>query len=185
MKYLFWIDMEMTGLDPQKHRILEVAVVVTDLKLQELDSYEAVVFQEPNELSLMDAWCTKHHGESGLTALVPKGKPESQVQEELRALFSRYEDSGKAVLAGNSIGHDKKFIDRWMPNLSSLLHYRMLDVSSFKIIFEGIYKTHFPKKKGHRAKDDIYESLGELRHYLNFIDQKGSCAGQLVEHRES
>jgi oligoribonuclease len=151
---------------------LEVALVVTNQNLEPIFTFEKVVFQEQSILDSMDAWCTKHHGDSGLTAKVPSGEKESVVESQLIDIFSQYSKNDKAILAGNSIGQDRKFIDIWMPQLSQVLHYRMLDVSSFKIVFEGLYKMKFEKQKKHRAIDDILESIAELKYYLQFIDRQ-------------
>lgn len=138
---------------------------------QILEEYHAVVRQPPEVLAAMDDWCTKTHGASGLTALVPAGKPEAQVEQELLALIGRhFKKEDAVVLAGNSIGQDRRFIDRWMPHLSSRLHYRMVDVSSFKEIFRSRYGVEVVKKRGHRAVDDIRESMAELQHYLSFVN---------------
>jgi oligoribonuclease len=169
MKFL-WIDMEMSGLELTKCRILEVAAVVTDLELKPLESYEAVIFQPPEVLEAMDEWCKENHGKSGLTAAVASGKPEAQVEQELLALIgSHFQESERPILCGNSIGQDRKFIDAYMPVLASRLHYRMLDVTSFKIIFGTRFGIEFPKKGSHRAVDDIHESIAELSHYLSFV----------------
>ncbi|MES2614672.1 MAG: oligoribonuclease [Bdellovibrionota bacterium] len=171
MNYLFWIDMEMSGLVPEKHRILEVALVVTNTKFETVQTYENIIYQEPSVLASMDEWCTKHHGESGLSARVAHGKQENYVEQELLEIIQKYSPKEKAILAGNSIGQDRKFIDIWMPKLAQTLHYRMLDVSSFKIVFEGIYNQKFEKQKKHRAVDDILESIAELKYYLSFLTE--------------
>ncbi len=169
MKHLFWLDMEMSGLDQLKERILEVALLVTDLSLNVVKEYETIVYQDNKVLQGMDAWCTEHHGKSGLTAKVPNGKPESEVEKELIKIIQEFSPAEKALLAGNSIGQDRKFIDQWMPDFAKTLHYRMLDVSSFKILFEGMYNKKYDKKHKHRAIDDIIESIEELKFYKQFI----------------
>ncbi len=169
MNYL-WLDMEMSGLDVQKCRILEVAAIVTDENFAPLENYEAIVFQAPEVLAAMDEWCTENHGKSGLTAAVAKGLPEPEVEKALLALIGRhFTAKDRAVLCGNSIGQDRKFIDAWMPALSSRLHYRMLDVTSFKLVFNEKYGVKYDKKGKHRALDDIHESIAELKHYLQFV----------------
>ena len=170
MKYLYWIDMEMSGLNPEKERILEVALVITNTKFEVLETYETIVYQDKSILNSMDDWCTKHHGESGLTAKVQHGAKEAVVEEHLISLFKKYDPKGNCILAGNSIGQDRKFIDKWMPKFAQCLHYRMLDVSSFKIVFENIYNKKFEKAKKHRAIDDILESLAVLKYYLQFLN---------------
>lgn len=172
MKFLFWVDMEMSGLDVHKNRILEVALLVTDLKFEVVHQYETVVYQDPQVLASMDEWCTKHHTGSGLVAKVPQGKKESDVELDLIEIVKKFSHKKRAVLAGNSVGFDRKFIDHWMPTLSDLLHYRLLDVSSFKIVFESLYNKKFEKKKAHRALDDIQESIAELKFYLQSVDLK-------------
>ncbi len=168
---LLWLDLEMSGLDVDACRILEAAAIVTDLELNELETYEAIVFQPPEVLAAMDEWCTRVHGESGLTAAVANGKPEAQVEDELLELVGRYwKRSGRAVLAGNSIGQDRKFVDRYWPRLAATLHYRMVDVSSWKVVLKNRWGIDFDKRGAHRALGDIRESIGELRHYLGLLD---------------
>jgi oligoribonuclease len=170
MKPLFWIDLEMTGLDEQVDTILEVAVVVTDTDFKPLEQYHRVVFQPQEVLDRMNDWCKKTHGESGLTAAVPKGTPLATVEKELIELVGRhYGLKDRVVLAGNSVGNDKRFVDRYMPELAKKLHYRLIDVSSFKEIFRDKYNVSFPKGNAHRAVDDIFESIRELQFYLQFV----------------
>lgn len=169
MKY-FWVDMEMSGLEPESNRILEVAAIVTDENFKALEKYEAIVFQKPEVLEAMDEWCKETHGKSGLTAAVSTGKPETVVENELLALLGRhFSADDRPVLCGNSIGQDRKFIDRYFLKLSKKLHYRMLDVTSFKLVFKEKFKIEFSKKGSHRAIDDILESIAELSHYLSFV----------------
>lgn len=170
MQKLLWVDMEMTGLYPDQHKILEVAAVVTDLDLTTLGSYDSVVHQTSEVLASMDDWCKKTHGESGLTMKVPHGKPIDQVEQEvLKFISNHYKAKESVILAGNSIHQDRKFIERYMPKLDQRLHYRMVDVSSFKQIFREKYGFKVEKKNGHRAVDDIAESIAELKLYLQFI----------------
>ena len=162
--------MEMSGLDPAHCRILEIAAIVTNEKFAVLEEYEAIVFQEPAVLAAMDAWCTEHHGKSGLTAAVATGKQEKLVEKEMLALLNRhFGEKDRPVLCGNSIGQDRKFIDAYMPDLSKRLHYRMVDVSSFKEIFRSSYGITVEKKGSHRALDDIKESIAELKVYLSHV----------------
>lgn len=171
----FWVDMEMSGLDPQKCRILEVAAVVTDANFNPIEEYRAVVYQPKEVLDAMDAWCTENHAKSGLTAAVATGKPELKVEEELLALLQKhFKSDERPILCGNSIGQDRKFIDQYWKKLSDRLHYRMLDVTSFKIVFKERYKIEFEKKGSHRAIDDILESIAELKHYLSFVNHMPS-----------
>ncbi len=166
---LLWVDMEMTGLDEKRDHILEVAAVVTDYNLEPLDEYAAIVFQPQEILDLMDDWCVKTHGKSGLTEAVKSGTPLEKVEEELIALTQKHFPNTRAVLCGNSVGQDRRFIDAYLKRFSSLLHYRIIDVSSFKEIFENKYGIRMTKKEGHRARDDIFESIHELKHYLSFV----------------
>ncbi len=170
MKPIFWIDLEMTGLDEKKDHILEVAVVVTDTEFKTLEEFHQVVYQSPEIVANMNDWCKKVHGESGLTALIPRGKPLAEVESELLELVQRhFSDKDRIVLAGNSVGNDKRFIDEYMPTFAQRLHYRVIDVSSFKEIFREKYKISVPKKNTHRAVDDIYESIHELNTYLSYV----------------
>jgi len=174
MNYL-WIDMEMSGLDVQKCKILEVAAIVTDSRFNPRENYHAVVHQEPEVLAAMDEWCTKTHGESGLTAAVAGGVPLRQAEEQLLSILEKYFPPGeRPILAGNSIGQDRKFIDAYMPRLANRLHYRMVDVSSFKIIFQDLYHVRYEKRGTHRALDDILESIAELKLYLSHVSPPAS-----------
>ncbi len=169
-KRFFWVDLEMTGLDDAVDSILEVAVVITDLNFNTLEEYHSVVFQPQDVLDKMNDWCKKTHGQSGLTAAVPHGKPLAQVETELLELARRHFDmKDRIVLAGNSVGNDKRFIDRQMPQFAKVLHYRLVDVSSFKEVFREKYHLGFEKKNAHRAVDDIYESIRELSFYLSHV----------------
>lgn len=167
--------MEMSGLDPEKCKILEVAAIITDGEYEPLDQYHSVVFQPPEVMASMDEWCTTNHAKSGLSAAVKNGKREEIVEEELLHFISKYfKQEDRPILCGNSIGQDRKFIDLYMKKLSQRLHYRMLDVSSFKIVFKDKYKIEYTKKGSHRAIDDILESIAELKHYLSFVSNGAS-----------
>lgn len=175
-KKLFWLDMEMTGLDEKTCHILEAAAVVTDLDLNPLEELHRVVRQPKRVLDAMDPWCVKTHGASGLTQEVPNGTPLPQVEGELVALGLRHFGNEKIVLCGNSISQDRRFIDAHMPIFSKILHYRLIDVSSFKEIFQRKYGIVFTKKDSHRAREDIHESIAELAHYLSFVKTSNSAA---------
>jgi oligoribonuclease len=168
MDNLFWIDLEMTGLDVAKEVVIEAAVIVTDVQLVELDTYETVVRQPQSYLDAMDAWNTEHHGRSGLTAKVPTGREPSLVEDDLIALVARH-FTAPAVIAGNSIAQDRLFINRYFTRFAAKLHYRMLDVTSWKIMMAARFGIEFEKKKAHRALDDIRESLAEMRFYLEHV----------------
>lgn len=168
---LFWIDMEMTGLDVQKEVIIEVATIITDLNFTELDTYEAVVKQPQGYLDNMDDWNQTHHKDSGLLDKIPTGKDPEIVENHLIYLCEKHfpDVNAKPMLAGNSVSQDKLFIDKYMPRFSSKLHYRMLDVTSWKIMFANRYKKIYRKHNQHRALDDIRESIQELQYYTQFI----------------
>ncbi len=170
MKKLLWVDLEMTGLDVRHERIIEVACIVTDLEFNELHTYETVVKQDQKFIDGMDEWNKRTHGESGLTVKIPLGKDPSQVEMDLMNIVDQYFDAEeKPVLAGNSISQDRLFIDEYMKTFASLLHYRMLDVTSWKILMSDKFNISYKKKNAHRALDDIRESIGELKHYLQFV----------------
>ena len=167
---LLWVDLEMTGLDVNSEVIIEVAAIVTDLKMVQLGEYHAIVKQPQKYIDSMDEWNKTHHGASGLISKIPYGKPEAIVESELIDFVNHHFQNEKAILAGNSIGQDKLFINKYFKNLSQILHYRVLDVSSWKIIMKNIYNIETEKKESHRATDDIRESIDELKHYLSFIN---------------
>ena len=175
---LFWIDMDMSGLDLDKEVIIEVACIVTDMNFRELDCFETVVKQPQAYLDNMDAWNTEHHKKSGLTAKVPLGMEPDMVEAKLVDMIDRHFPQSKTdlkkrpILAGNSIMQDRIFIDKYFKNLSARLHYRMVDVSSFKIVMTNKFEIEYKKKNSHRALDDIRESIGELRYYLDHIVKK-------------
>jgi len=170
MEKIFWIDLEMTGLDAVENVIIEFAGIVTDGQLKEQGQFHSVVYQPQEELDKMDEWNRKTHGGSGLLAKIPQGKPLPEVEREVLDFLADHFSSGEAIIAGNSIHQDRKFIDRYMPDLADFIHYRMLDVSCFKLVFKNMYDVHFEKGNSHRALDDIYESIAELKHYLGYIN---------------
>jgi oligoribonuclease len=171
---LLWVDLEMTGLDPQEHVIIEVAAEVTDFNFVTLGSYEALVSQSEDKLSNMNQWAQAQHDSSGLTERVRlQGKPEEQVISELAAFIKDKFGDEPAILAGNSIHNDRLFIRQWWAEIEGLLHYRMLDVSSWKIYMQGRYGVEFPKQDTHLAYDDIQASIAELQHYLQWFKSGG------------
>ena len=168
---LLWIDLEMTGLDPKKDRILEVAAVATDMKLDEIANYQAVVKVDDKlmrERMVGKFWDENEKARDALFAQNAEGRPVREIEKELVEFVDK--NFGKVVyLAGNSIHQDRKFIEREMPELNSKLHYRMLDVSAWKIYFENALKRKFVKPEEHRALDDIKGSMEELKWYLTFL----------------
>ena len=168
---LLWIDLEMTGLDPAKDKICEVAAIATDMKLEEIATYQAVV-KVSNKLMqermVGDFWEKNKKSRDALIEQNKDGQPAKAVERELLDFVDKY--FGKEVyLAGNSIHQDRKFIEREMPELNSRLHYRMLDVSAWKIYFEKALNQKFKKPENHRALDDINGSIEELKWYLTFL----------------
>lgn len=165
-----WIDLEMTGLDVEAHRILEVAMIITDETWTELFCMTEPVYQNESVLMDMNEWSRKHHSESGLLEKVAVARDLKSIETDMLIALDEFYDEGEDIyLAGNSIAQDRKFIDRYLSRLSRSLHYRMLDVSSFKLIFESFYGKKFDKKKKHLALDDLKESIAELRFYLDYI----------------
>ena len=168
---LLWIDLEMTGLDPFKDKILEVAAIATNMSLKEVGRYEAVV-KVPEKLMkermVGEFWDKNAKSRDSLMEQNKDGKPVKEVEKELIDFLDK--NFGKTVyLAGNSIHQDRKFIEREMPELNSRLHYRMLDVSAWKIYFENALGRKFVKPENHRALDDIEGSIEELKWYLTFL----------------
>lgn len=165
-----WVDLEMTGIDPESDVILEVVAKITDFNFTELAHYDAVVVQSEAALEAMNDWSREHHAASGLTERVrTDGKPSAQVEQELAALIQKYFGVEPAILAGNSIHQDRRFIRQWWPDVEQLLHYRMLDVSALKVYMSGKYDLDFEKKETHRALDDIQESIAEWQYYIDWL----------------
>lgn len=167
---LLWIDLEMTGLDPKEDRILEVAAIATDWQFNEIASYEAVKKVGPNLMKTRmvgDFWQKYAAVRDALMAQNESGKNGRIVENELIDFISEHFDgSERVLLAGNSIHQDRKFIENEWPRLDELLHYRMLDVSAWKVVFDGKYGKRFAKPEAHRAMEDIRGSIEELQYYL-------------------
>lgn len=167
---LLWIDLEMTGLDSQKDVIIEVACEVTDFEFKTLASYEAVIKRHDDVLDKMNNWSKVQHKASGLTERIKsEGRDEKEVVHELVGFIQAQFDREPAVLAGNSIHNDRIFIKQHWPEVDALLHYRMLDVTSFKILMQAKYGVNFAKKEVHRAFDDIQASIAELQYYIDAL----------------
>ena len=165
-----WVDLEMTGLDADKDVIIEVAVEVTDVNFKTLASYEAVIHQPDDVLERSNEWAKNQHAISGLTERVrTEGRPEQDVVHELVGFIQAQFGDEPAILAGNSIHNDRNFIKRWWPEVEALLHYRMLDVSAWKIVMNATYGVEFEKNDAHRAFDDIQASIAELQYYLEWL----------------
>lgn len=172
---LLWVDLEMTGLDPAKDVILEVAAEITDFKFKTLASYEAIVKQDKqivvDRMQKNIWWKDYPENRDEFVRKMDEGKPSRQVESELVELVEQQFGSEPAVLAGNSIHNDRAFIRQWWPQLDLKLHYRMLDVSAWKVFMQGRHDVKFEKKEVHRAFDDIQASIAELQHYLEWFKQ--------------
>lgn len=165
---LLWVDLEMTGLDPKKDRILELAAIASDWELNPIAELTAVVKVSPRIIKsrmVGEFWEENSETRAALIAQNASGKPAAAVERELLAFMDKY--FGKEIiLAGNSIHQDRKFIDRGWPEVAKRLHYRMLDVSAWKVYFENARGEKFTKREAHRALDDIQGSMEELQWYV-------------------
>ncbi len=167
---LIWIDLEMTGLDPQHDQIIEIATVVTDANLAILAQGPVIAIHQSDEImNAMDAWNTSHHGDSGLTSRVKQSTSNTEDAERETLEFLRnHVVPGKSPMCGNSICQDRRFMARLMPELEAFFHYRNLDVSTLKELarlWNPGLSAGFVKKGAHLALDDILESIDELKYY--------------------
>jgi oligoribonuclease len=167
---LVWLDCEMTGLDPDKERIIEVAVVVTGPQLTpRIEGPVLVIHQSDELLDQMDAWNKGTHGRSGLIAKVKASSvTEADAEKELLAFLSKYLPKGTSPMCGNTIGQDRRFLVKYMPKLEAFFHYRNIDVSTFKELAKRwrpeVYSA-FKKQQSHTALADVHESIDELEYY--------------------
>lgn len=172
---LIWIDCEMTGLDIFHDELCEISVVPTDFDLNVLDEgIDFVIKPSDAAVANMNDFVRAMHTRSGLINEWENGLSVEEAERKVTEYVSRFTPDGvKPLLAGNSIGSDKKFLDRYMPNLMEHLHYRVIDVSTLKELarrwYPAVYNNRPPKNGGHRALADIIESLDELRYYLSLI----------------
>lgn len=167
---LVWMDLEMTGLDPEKERIIEIATIITDSALNIIEEGPvACVKQDQAYFDAMDEWNTNHHTASGLIERINKeGMAESEAEQMTLEFLRKHVEPGKSPLCGNTIGQDRRFLVRYMPELETFLHYRNLDVSTVKelcVRWRPDIHNRIEKKNVHRALDDIRESIAELRFY--------------------
>jgi oligoribonuclease len=168
---LIWLDLEMTGLDPDSDCILEIATVVTDKCLNIIaDGPVLAIHHSDSILNQMDEWCTKQHGSSGLIERVRNSRISARKAEKLTLEFlQQYVLGGKSPMCGNSICQDRRFLYRYMPELEKYFHYRNFDVSVLKIIAKRWYPVvakGFHKKTKHQALSDVYDSIEEMKYYM-------------------
>ena len=168
---LLWVDLEMTGLSPEEDRILEVAAVATGWDLEPIAEYRGVVRVDEGLIErrmVGEFWEKNRKAKKGLIEQNKEGKAVREVERELTEFLDKYFKK-EVYLAGNSIHQDRKFIEREMPELNKRLHYRMLDVSAWKVYFENALSKKFMKAEEHRAMSDILGSIDELKFYLGFM----------------
>jgi oligoribonuclease len=170
---LIWIDLEMTGLDPEKERIIEIATIITDSNLTIVAEGPNLVINQPKELiDGMDEWNTNQHGNSGLIKSVQQSSISEQAAEiETLEFISKYVGNKKSPMCGNTVSHDRRFLVKYMPSLESYFHYRHVDVSSVKELISRWMNDAqtYDKKGSHRAMDDIKESINELKLYKQML----------------
>lgn len=172
---LIWIDLEMTGLDPEKERIIEMAIIVTNSELNIVaEAPVFAIYQTDELLNNMDSWNTKQHNASGLVARVKASKvSEAEAEQAMLAFLRQYVPAGKSPMCGNTVYQDRRFLTKYMPELEKFFHYRLLDVSTLKElalrwaphVYSGVQK-----ESKHLALEDIRESIEELKYYrANFL----------------
>jgi oligoribonuclease len=171
---LVWLDCEMTGLDPERDRLIEIAVVVTGPDLQpRLEGPALAIHQSDAQLDLMDAWNKGTHGRSGLIDKVRASTiTEAEAEERVLEFIARYVPKQASPMCGNSIGQDRRFLVKYMPKLEAYFHYRNLDVSTLKELARRwrpeVYAS-FKKRQMHTALADVHESIDELVHYRHLF----------------
>jgi len=167
---LIWIDLEMTGLDPENDLIIEIATIVTDKDLNILaEGPVLAIHQDDAAMAAMDDWNQKHHGQSGLIERVKATEVnEAEAERQTMEFLQRWVPTSKSPMCGNSICQDRRFLYRYMPKLEAFFHYRNLDVSTLKELaarWAPELKKGFVKETKHQALDDVIESIDELRYY--------------------
>jgi oligoribonuclease len=170
-----WMDLEMTGLDEKLDPILEVAVIITDVNLNEIATFQSLVGQDlatlTDRFAKNDWWAEYPANKKHFLENCPTAASMSELQTNIIDLAKEHLGDQKYCLAGNSIHNDRKFIVTQMSELEKSLHYRMLDVSAWKVLMQTKYKSHFQKPETHRALDDIRGSIEELQFYLKFFNK--------------
>lgn len=178
---LVWIDLEMTGLDPETDTILEIATIVTDAQLEILaEGPVRAIAVSQARLAAMDEWCTRTHTESGLVGrCLDEGVGLQAAERETLDFLGKYVSAGASPMCGNSIGQDRRFLVRYMPALEEFFHYRNLDVSTVKELakrWAPDIAEGFSKDSTHQALQDIRDSIEELRYYRRFMGPLGGQA---------
>ena len=173
-KNLIWVDLEMTGLEPEVDRIIEIATLVTDQDLNIIAQGPVLAIHQTDAvLAGMDDWNQKHHGESGLIDRVKASQvSEQDAIEQTIAFLSQYVPKGASPMCGNSIGQDRRFLNKYMLELEDYFHYRNVDVSTIKELVRRWSPTTmdgFTKKNTHQALEDIKESIAELQFYRSQV----------------
>lgn len=177
-KNLIWIDMEMTGLNPDRDKILEIAIIITDSELNILDESIDIAIQQPREiLDNMNDWCKEHHGQSGLTQRSLNSTTTlNDARKMIYKLIRKYTEEKQGLLCGNSVYVDRMFLKKFFPKIESYLNYRIIDVSSIKELAKrwygkevGEFLEHKKIDLTHRALDDIKWSINELKFYREKI----------------
>lgn len=169
-EHLVWIDLEMTGLNPEVDRIIEIATIVTDSDLNIVAEGPNIAIKQSEQLLAgMDAWNTKHHNDSGLVARVKASTvSENEAEMQTLAFLSQYVDIRVSPMCGNSVWQDRRFLNRYMPALETFFHYRMIDVSSIKELAKRWVRPlydGYKKESKHLALDDVRDSIDELKYY--------------------
>jgi len=171
---LIWIDMEMSGLNPETERVLEIAIVITDAQLNTVAEAPVLVIHQPDTvLDAMDSWNRSTHGKSGLTERVKASTlTEAQAEERMVAFLEQYVPKGVSPICGNSVHQDRRFLVKYLPKLDEYFHYRLIDVSTLKELarrWKPEVLSGMVKHGKHEALADIHESIAELRYYREQI----------------
>jgi oligoribonuclease len=175
---LIWVDLEMTGLEPDRDMVIEIATIVTDSDLNTLAEGPVIALHQRDDiLDNMDEWNTSHHNSSGLVARVKASTHDEQAAtDETIAFLSEWVPAGASPMCGNTICQDRRFMARHMPELEAFFHYRNLDVSTLKILMQlwrPQLASGFSKSATHLALDDIRESIEEMRYYREHFINMG------------